>query len=229
MKKYYSLPTNGGLAELIAAQAANQTVPFTHIALGDGNGAATIPAPEQNALVNEVYRAPISSIRVHPDNANWLIFEAAIPEEDGGWDVREIGLIGGRVPGLMMAVGNYPLTEKPLPVDGQGRALVIYMIVAYASTAAIELTVSPHAYATEQSVLQAIAHHEAKPDPHPQYLTKAEADAFYDSIGLAAEAIALDTERLSAHVAAADPHPQYLNAERATGNWAEQFFSAAGF
>lgn len=58
-----------------------------------------------------------------------------------------------------------------------------------------------------------IVQHEAASDPHPQYLTKAEADAKYATIGSggtggdpAGTAAAL----LAAHEAAADPHPQYL-------------------
>ncbi|NIA00860.1 phage tail protein [Massilia sp. CCM 8734] len=229
MSKFFNVPTNGGLAELAAAHAAKQTARFTHLALGDGAGAATDPDAAQAGLVREVYRAEISSITVHPDHPTWLVFEAAIPENVGGWTVREIGLIGGRASGgMLMAVGNYPATEKPLPVDGQGRALVIYMIVAYASVAAVDLTVSQYAYATERSVLNAIAAHEAKADPHPIYLTKAEADAFYDRIGLAASAIEQDAARLSSHVAHADPHPQYMNSKRAANSWAEHFFYAAG-
>lgn len=47
-----------------------------------------------------------------------------------------------------------------------------------------------------------ITAHEAKADPHGQYLTKAEADAFYDTLGISAADVA-------AHLLNADPHPQY--------------------
>jgi hypothetical protein len=49
----------------------------------------------------------------------------------------------------------------------------------------------------------AVSDHVALADPHPIYLTQAEADAIYDAIGAAISAVA-------AHVAAPDPHPQYL-------------------
>lgn len=229
---HFTIPTAAGLAELAAAQAANQIVPFTHIALGDGNGAPVNPAAGQLALVHEVGRYAISRVFTHPDHPTWFGFEVAVPESDGPWTVREVGLIGGRVPGLLMAVGSYPVTEKTSTADGAGRALIVRMYVAYADAAAVSLHVDPQAYATAQSVQQALAEHQASSDPHPQYLTKAEADAFYDSIGLAAQAITTDAARLSAHVAAPDPHPQYWNDARAaaalSNNWAEQFFFSSG-
>jgi len=70
----------------------------------------------------------------------------------------------------------------------------------------------------------AVAAHEAAPDPHPQYLVQAEADALYDALGAAAAAQAAaeaytdagvaDAEdyadaAVAAHEAASDPHPQY--------------------
>lgn len=230
---YGTLPTPAGLAELAAAQAASQTVPFTHIAIGDGGGApVSLPTNATTGLVHQVYLAGISAIYVDASNPTWVVYEAAVPEDVGGWTARELALIGGRVPGKVMAVGNYPVTEKTVPADGSGRALVVRMIVAYASTAAVSFAVNPQAYATAQSVTQAIAAHEAKTDPHPIYLTKAEADVFYDSIGLAASAIATDAARLSTHVTDVDPHPQYVNAARATAAeqsaWAERFFYMAG-
>lgn len=208
--KYLSILTPAGLAELAAATIAHQAVPFTHIDIGDGGGAFVTPDETTTGLVRKVYRAEISSIKPHPDHANWFIAEAAVPEDVGGWTARELALIGGRAGGLVIGVSNYPAVEKVVPADGSGRAMIVRFYFAYANAATISLYVSPAAYATGQSVLDAIAAHAAAGDPHPQYLTKAEADAFYDSIGLAADAIQQDAARLSAHVAAADPHPQYL-------------------
>jgi phage-related tail fiber protein len=174
---YYTKPTTLGLAELADAQADGQVVPFTHIVLGDGDGAPTAPTGTESALVNQVHQAVITSIHVHESNPAWVVFEAAVDETVGGWTIREVGLVGGRgAGGILMAVGNYPATEKPLPVDG-GRAMLVRVIVAYGAAAAVDFTISSMAYATHQSVLDEIAIHEAKPDPHPQYMTAAEVTA----------------------------------------------------
>lgn len=230
--KYYSQLTAAGLAELTAAQIAGEAVEFTHIAVGDGGGAFVAPDDHTVGLVRQVALAEITSIRADPNHPTWFIAEAVIPEDVGGWTARELALIGGRAQDLVMAVSNYPEVEKISIGNGSARAMLIRMYFAYANAATISLYVSPQAYATGQTVADAIAAHKAEADPHPQYLTKTEADAFYDRIGLAADAIDQDAARLSAHVAAADPHPQYINAARAASaaaaNWAEQFFYAAG-
>lgn len=230
MSTYFTLPTQIGLNELADAVIDQQSVPFTHIALGDGNGNPVTPNINQTQLVNEVYRAAITNITPHPDHANWVIFETVIPENVGGWTIRELGLIGGRAAPMFIYVGNYPETEKTVLADGAGRALIINMVCAFTDAAQVQLSLDQMGYASIGFVIEQIANHEAKADPHPQYLTRAEADQFYDSIGLAAEAINQDAERLSSHVAHADPHPQYLDATRAAeldkANWAERFFYA---
>lgn len=71
--------------------------------------------------------------------------------------------------------------------------------------------------AIEAGAAEAVVDHVAEPNPHPIYLTEAEADALYDAIG---DAIA----SMAAHEAAADPHPQYLTA--AEGNAAYQGLDA---
>lgn len=63
----------------------------------------------------------------------------------------------------------------------------------------------------------AVTAHEALSDPHPTYLRLAEADALYDPLGAAAAQVA-------AHEALSDPHAQYLTA--AEGNAAYQALDA---
>ncbi|NVM80051.1 phage-related tail fiber protein [Duganella sp. SG902] len=223
MTTYYSLPTPAGEAELAGALAAQQTVPFTHIAIGDGNGAPVIP-DGRTALVHQVDEVQITSIRQHPVHANWIILEAAVPEDRGGYVVRELAVKGGRTPGTVLAVGNHPAVEKPAPDSGAAEAMILRMVVAFEhGTAAISLAIDPMAYATLQTVLDQIAAHEAKADPHPQYLTKAEGDSAYDAAGAAAAAVATAGNGLAAHLAAPDPHPQYLT--KAEGDAA---YDAAG-
>ena len=59
---FYTLLTAIGAADFINAQAGGTTVPFTHLALGDGGGAAVTPLESMTALVHEVHRVPISSV-----------------------------------------------------------------------------------------------------------------------------------------------------------------------
>lgn len=179
MSTFYTLLTKIGAAAWVNAQAANTTVPLTHLAIGDGNGAHVVPTESMAALKREVHRVPINSITPDTANPSWLVIEAVIPTEIGGWTVREVGLIGGAQASLM-AVGNFPDTYKPLLAEGAGRDLVVRMVIQVANTSVVQLTVDPSvALATNQSIANAVAAHEAKADPHPQYLNQARADARY--------------------------------------------------
>lgn len=183
MNTYYSIPTDAGKAELASALAAQETVPFTHIAVGDGNGAPAEP-DGRTGLVHQVDIVPIVSIRQHPVHANWIVLEAVIPEEKGGYTIRELAVIGGRTPGTVLAVGNYPDLVKPLPSSGAASSTLLRMVVAFEhSTGAISLVVDPQAYVTLQAVLDQVGAHEMKANPHPQYLTQTEGDVLYALAG----------------------------------------------
>ncbi|WP_313073377.1 phage tail protein [Melaminivora sp.] len=190
---YYTILTHQGAAAIANAQATGATVPFTHIALGDGAGAPVAPAQGATALVRQVARVPVSSVTQHAENPSWIIVEAVVPATIGGWTVREIGLLGGVGPGSprLLAHGSFPETYKPvLETENASRDLNIRMVVEVSSAAAVTLTVDPSvAVATNQSIANALSAHRAQADPHPQYATG---------------------EQLVGHLAHADPHPQYL-------------------
>lgn len=238
MTTFYTLLTSIGAADFINAQAGGTTVPFTHLALGDGNGAAITPNEAMAALVYEVHRVPLSSVTADINNPNWLVIEAVVPTAVGGWTVREIGLIGGSgAGGKLLAIGNFPDTYKPVLSEGSGRDLIVRMIVQVGNASVVQLTVDPTvALATNQAIVNAVAAHELKVDPHPQYLTQTEGDGRYQvaatttlsgivELATTTEATAgTDTVRavtpagvaaaisgtMTAHGNASDPHPQYL-------------------
>lgn len=178
---YYTLLTALGAAEWVNAEVSGTTVPLTHLAIGDGNGNPTIPSEAMIGLVHEVHRVPITSITADAVNPSWMVIEAVVPAGVGGWVVREIGLVGGHGAGnKLLAVGNFPATEKPMLAEGAAKDLAIRMIVQVSNASVVQLTIDPSVVvATNQSIANAVAAHEAKPDPHPQYITAAElTDAF---------------------------------------------------
>ena len=178
---YYTLLTTTGAAEWANAQAFGETISITHMVLGDGNGNPVLPVEGMSALTHEVYRALISSLSVDSENPGWLVVEAIIPASVGGWTIREVGLIGGSgTGGKLLAIGNFPETYKPLLAEGAAKDLVIRMIFEVSNASIVNLTINPSvAVATTQSVANAVFAHEAKLDPHPQYLTQLRGDARY--------------------------------------------------
>lgn len=140
--KYYTILTKIGAALHANAQITQTTVPWTHLALGDGGGYPVTPKQEQTGLVREVYRLPITAIEAHPDNPNWIVVEAVVPNSVGGFTVRETSIIGG-TGGSTIAVGNYPDTYKPVLSEGAVREMVMRMIVEISSTATVNLVIDP--------------------------------------------------------------------------------------
>lgn len=178
--KYFALLTNIGVAKLANATALGAQVEITQMAVGDGNGALPTPNPAQTALTHELRRAQLNMLTIDPVNTNQIIAEQVIPEDVGGWWIREIGLFDKD--GDMIAVANCAETYKPKLQEGSGRVQVIRVILIVSSTEAVTLKIDPSVVlATRQYVDNAVI----------------EVKAYVD-------------QKLAAHIAAADPHTQYL-------------------
>lgn len=142
-QKYFTTLTNIGAALHANAQLQQTTVPWTHLVLGDGNGVEPVPSPVQTGVIREVDRLAISSIAPDAENPNWIVIEAVIPADRGGYVVRETALMGGANSNQCIAVGNYPSATKPLLSEGAGSELVIRVVVEIAHTATVTLKIDP--------------------------------------------------------------------------------------
>lgn len=89
--KYRALLTEQGKALLANAAATGQKLEITHMAVGDGGGSPTQPDESQTKLVNEKRRAELNSLQIDTGNSNQVIAEQVIPEDVGGWWIRELG------------------------------------------------------------------------------------------------------------------------------------------
>lgn len=173
--KYFALLTTYGEKVLAEATALGTKIELTYMAVGDGRG--TLPAPDtkQTKLVNEKRRAAINTLFIDSVNTNQVIAEQVIPENEGGWWIREIGLFDKS--GLLVAVANCPETYKPLLAEGSGRTQTIRMILIVSHTEAVTLKVDPAiVLATcgyvDDSVKTAIEAH-VKSRNHPDATTSA--------------------------------------------------------
>ena len=140
-QKYYALITQQGAALLANATASGIPLKLTKMGVGDGNGKATTPNASQSKLVHEVYQASINSLTIDENNANQIIAELIIPENQGGWFIHEIGLYDES--NTLVAVGNCPATYKPQLSEGSGRTQVIRIIIIVDNTDAIALKIDP--------------------------------------------------------------------------------------
>nr|WP_113403457.1 phage tail protein [Escherichia coli] len=181
--KFYTLLTDIGAAKLASAAALGVPLKITHMAVGDGGGVLPTLDAKQTALVNEKRRAALNMLYIDPQNSSQIIAEQVIPENEGGWWIREVGLFDES--GALIAVGNCPESYKPQLAEGSGRTQTVRMVLITSSTDNITLKIDPavvlatrkyvddkelelKVYADDQ-----MAKHLAAPDPHSQYAPKA--------------------------------------------------------
>ncbi len=185
-QKFFAYLTTRGEAKLAQATALGVQLKLTQMGVGDGGGTLPTPSPSQTKLVNERRRAGLNSLTVDPQNSSQIIAEQVIPENEGGWWIREIGLYDDA--GELIAVANCAETYKPLLVEGSGRTQVIRMVLIVSSTEAVTLKIDPSVIlATRQYVDTAISNtiiqvqlytdnqlkmHGWATNPHPQYAFK---------------------------------------------------------
>ncbi|MGP0677380.1 phage tail protein [Citrobacter freundii] len=139
--KYFAILTNQGAARLANAAALGTKLNLTQMAVGDANGALPTPDPAQTKLINQKRIAPLNLLTVDPTNSSQIIAEQIIPENEGGFWIREIGLYDDD--GILIAVANCPETYKPQLQEGSGRTQTIRMILIVSSTLAITLKIDP--------------------------------------------------------------------------------------
>ncbi|WJV52954.1 phage tail protein [Prodigiosinella aquatilis] len=177
--KYFALLTHIGAARLANATMLGGYLNITQMAVGDGGGTLPTPDPAQTELIGEKRRAPLNSLTVDDNNSNQIIAEQVIPENEGGFWIREIGLYDAD--DNLIAIANCPETYKPQLQEGSGRIQTVRMILIVSNTEAVTLKIDPAVVlATRQYVDNAVI----------------EVKAYADS-------------QLAAHVAADNPHSQY--------------------
>lgn len=173
--KYFAILTNYGAAQLANAVALGTQMHISAMAVGDGGGTLPVPDPAQTKLVRETRRAAVNQVSIDEKNPNFIIAEQVIPENEGGWFIREIGLFDDN--GGLIAVGNAPETYKPNLQEGSGRTQVIQMVLMVSSTKAITLKVDPSVVlATRDFVTKSVAAaiHESEAKTAKIYATKTE-------------------------------------------------------
>ncbi|MBV7213776.1 phage tail protein [Escherichia coli] len=180
--KYYAILTNQGAARLANATMLGSKLNLTQMAVGDANGVLPTPDPAQTKLINQKRIAPLNLLSVDPNNQSQIIAEQIIPENEGGFWIREIGLYDDE--GVLIAVANCPETYKPQLQEGSGRTQTIRMILVVSNTEAITLKIDPSVVLAtrkyvDDEVLELrlyvddqMRNHIAAQDPHTQYAQK---------------------------------------------------------
>ena len=139
--QFMAILTAVGEAKQANADALGIPWAFAQMGVGDANGTDPVPDRMQVSLVNEQRRAPLNQVKIDQQNSNVIIAEQVIPENVGGWWIREVGLYDAD--GDLVAVANCAPSFKPLLAQGSGKTQVVRMNFIVTSAANVTLKVDP--------------------------------------------------------------------------------------
>jgi phage-related tail fiber protein len=210
--KYFALLTNQGAAKLANAAALGTKVNITQLAVGDGGGTLPTPDPAQTKLIGEKRRASLNSLTIDAANGSQIIAEQIIPEGEGGFWIREIGLFDAD--GVMIAVANCAETYKPQLAEGSGRTQTVRMIIIVNSTSAVTLKIDPSVVLAtrkyvDDGVIVAKQYGDTLHQQANEYAERLQKEAEEYADTLLEQAKKFSGDALKQHTEAVNPHAQY--------------------
>ena len=137
--QYFTVLTDYGTQAFAKALATNQPLRLSRFAVGDGNGQAVTPTADRTALVKETHRANVSAVSLDPRNNKQIIIELTIPEDVGGFYIREMGVFDSA--NKLVAYANAPESFKPTLESGSGKVQVLRMILKVSNSQAVTLSI----------------------------------------------------------------------------------------
>ena len=140
-QQFRTVTTNAGRNAVREALTQGKTVKLSHMSVGDGGGNPVTPLSTMTKLVNERFRAQINDIVLDPATPDLFTAELFIPQAEGGWYIREVGL--WMDDGTLFAVGNTPLTEKPDISSGAATDLLVRLIIRVLDASTVSIEIDP--------------------------------------------------------------------------------------
>lgn len=137
--QYFTILTDYGTRAIAHALSQGQPLQLAKFAVGDGNGQAVTPTASATALVHQTHIAPVSAVSLDPRNNKQVIVELTIPENVGGFYIREMGVFDAQ--NKLIAYANCPESFKPTESSGSGKVQVLRMILKVESSSAVTLSI----------------------------------------------------------------------------------------
>ncbi|HHF5434683.1 phage tail protein [Haemophilus influenzae] len=137
--QYFAILTDYGTRAFAQALSQGQPLQLTQFAVGDGNGQAVTPTASATALVHQTHIAPVSAVSLDPRNNKQVIVELTIPENVGGFYIREMGVFNAQ--NKLIAYANCPESFKPTESSGSGKVQVLRMILKVESSSTVTLSI----------------------------------------------------------------------------------------
>jgi len=140
--EFFTILTTMGKNKLATAAAQGIPLKLTHMAVGDGdNGAYYLPVESQQYLKHETWRGTLNHLSIDKKNPHWIVAEVVIPDDVGGFYIREVGLFDET--GALIAIGKFPESYKPILATGANKQLYVRMILEVSNAASVTLLIDP--------------------------------------------------------------------------------------
>lgn len=172
---FYTILTNGGKNGITRAYANSTTLELTTFAVGDGGDGYYDPNVNQEELINETYRGPISKIYVDTEYENRLIVECAIPSDSGGYYIREIGIYDANR--NLFAVGRLPESYKPVEEEGSTRDFYVKVVLEVENLEDRQLIIDSNVSIVSFDYLENM--HNQDPNAHYRKIDADKVDGFH--------------------------------------------------
>lgn len=137
---FYTILTDRGQSKLSTCIAEGRSLPLASIALGEGlAGAYYDPDGSEVALKSQAWSGAVNSIYRDSAHPTWVIAEAVVPVQDGGFYIREGGIYD--TDGELFAIGKLPESYKPGPTTGSSKPMTILFVIEVGAAAQVTLMV----------------------------------------------------------------------------------------
>lgn len=153
-ENFYTVVTKNGHQKMAAALAQGDKVTLTQLGVGDANGTSYEPDEAQTALKKERHRAQLSRVVQDEKNPYWFIAEAVIPDDVGGFYIREVALYDKD--GDVFAVGKIPETYKPLLSSGSDKQIYIRLIFQVSNSDSVKIVIDPSLITVTRDTMNAV-------------------------------------------------------------------------
>ncbi|TXI91890.1 MAG: hypothetical protein E6Q33_08995 [Neisseriales bacterium] len=143
-----AIVTNKGKELIAAAGAIGNTVKLKYFAVGDGSGNEYIPDGTEISLKKENWRTNIGSIAVNPKDKKELFIDTPVPEDVGGWWIREYGIFDED--NNLILIGTPTPFYKAKTEEGEILVIDFNLSLTLQNIASVQFIVDPSAYVTHQ-------------------------------------------------------------------------------
>ena len=161
-QKFFSILTPHGMEKTTGTFKGQPSVKPIYMAFGDGDGSEYTPEEGQKTLKKQVYETELSNLYIDPQNPHWIVAEAIIPRNVGGFWIRELSVRDENH--IDIAIGNLPARYKPLLEEGAPMANVEKLIFQVSNTQNVEFSITPFDGVTREEFEIYAAKATSKPD-----------------------------------------------------------------